>query len=123
MNVLIFVAVLLFGISTAAQREGITARQAKDHVGKMEIVCGKVVSARYASRSKGEPTFLNLDEPYPNEIFTIVIWGESRPKFGTPESKYSEADVCVTGKISIYRGIPEIVAAEPGQIVSQKRRR
>ncbi len=71
----VLVAVLLFGISIAAQSERITARQAKDHVGEMETVCGKVVSARYASRSKGQPTFLNLDEPYPNEIFTIVIWG------------------------------------------------
>jgi hypothetical protein len=120
MKVRVLVAVLLFGISTAARSESITARQAKDHVGKMETVCGKVVSARYASRSKGQPTFLNLDEPYPNEIFTIVIWGENRSRFGTPESKYSEANVCVTGKISIYRGIPEIVATEPDQIVPQK---
>ena len=86
----------------------------------MEIVCGKVVSARYASRSKGQPTFLNLDEPYPNEIFTIVIWGENRPKFGTPESKYTDAKVCVTGKISSHRGKPEVVATEPDQIVLQK---
>jgi hypothetical protein len=25
-------------------------------------------------------TFINLDKPYP--IFTIVIWGSERPKFG-----------------------------------------
>jgi hypothetical protein len=120
MNVKVLAAVLLFGISTAAQSERITARQAKDHLGEMETVCGKVVSTRYAPRSKGQPTFLNLDDPYPNEIFTIVIWGENRSKFGTPESKYSDANVCVMGKITSYHGAPEIAATEPDQIVQQK---
>ena len=96
MEVNVLVAVVLFAFSTAAQSDRITARQAKDHAGEAETVCGKVISARYASRSKGQPTFLNLDEPYPNEIFTIVIWGENRPKFGTPESKYADDKVCVT---------------------------
>jgi hypothetical protein len=44
-------------------------------------VCGKVVSTHYAKSSKGEPTFLNLDEAYPNEVFTILIWGpDCEPK-------------------------------------------
>jgi hypothetical protein len=71
-------------------------------------------------RSEGRPTFLNLDEPYPNEILTILIWGDDRSKFGTPETEYRDKHVCVTGKITSYRGTPEIVATEPSQIVSQK---
>lgn len=98
----------------------LTAAEAKDHVGERVTVCGQVVSTRYADRSKGQPTFLNLDKPYPNEIFTILIWGQDRPKFGAPESTYRDGNVCVTGKISSYRGTPEIVATEPGQIVVQK---
>lgn len=122
MKIGVSVALVLFGVSVAAQTDRITARQAKDHVGEVETVCGEVVSTRYADRSKGQPTFLNLDKPYPNEIFTIVIWGSDRPKFGTPESKYSEANVCITGKISSYRGTPEIAATEPNQIVLQQSR-
>ena len=60
------------------------------------------------------------DEPYPKEIFTILIWGSYRTKFGAPETKYKEVVVCVTGKITSYRGTPEIVATEPSQIVQQK---
>ncbi len=108
------------GLCAAAQSSKITAREAKDHVGETQTVCGKAVSTRYAARSKGQPTFLNLDEPYPNEVFTILIWGENRPKFGTPESDYRDKNVCVTGKITSYRGTPEVVAAEPSQIVAQK---
>lgn len=103
-----------------SQTKKLTAAEAKDHVGERATVCGQVVSTRYADRSKGQPTFLNLDKPYPNEIFTILIWGEDRPKFGAPESKYRDANVCVTGKISSYRATPEIVGTEPGQIVVQK---
>jgi hypothetical protein len=103
-----------------SQTKQITAAEAKDHVGETATVCGQVASTRYADRSKGQPTFMNLDKPYPNAVFTIVIWGADRAKFGAPESKYRDANVCVAGKISSYRGTPEIVAREPSQIVVQK---
>jgi DNA/RNA endonuclease YhcR with UshA esterase domain len=111
---------LLLAFSTAAQTTKITAAEAKDHVGEVRTVCGKVVSTHYASGSKGQPTFLNLDEPYPKEVFTILIWGSDRAKFGTPETKYKDASVCVTGKITSYRGKPEIIATEPRQIVQER---
>ena len=72
----------LLAFSTAAQTNKITAAEAKDHVGETRTVCGKVVSTHYAAKSNGEPTFLNLDEPYPKEVFTILIWGSDRAKFG-----------------------------------------
>jgi hypothetical protein len=112
----LFSAVLLLAFGVSAQTAHITPRQAKDHIREVQTVCGKVVSARYAPRSKGQPTFLNLDEPYPEQIFTILIWGENRAKFGEPESRYSDANVCVTGTITSYHGEPEIVATEPKQI-------
>jgi hypothetical protein len=113
-------ALLVFAFCTGAQTSKITALEAKDHIGEVRTVCGKVASTHFAARSKGQPTFLNLDEPYPKEIFTILIWGSDRAKFGEPETKYQDARVCVTGKITSYRGTPEIVATEPAQIVQQK---
>jgi hypothetical protein len=103
-----------------AQTGHITATEAKNHVGEKATVCGKVVSVHYAARSKGQPTFMNLDEPYPHEIFTILIWGSDRSKFGAPESKYQDARVCATGKVMTYRGTPEIAVSEPSQIEIQK---
>ena len=103
-----------------AQTKKITAAEAKDHIGDRATVCGKVASTHYAKNSKGEPTFLNLDEPYPKEIFTILIWGSDREKFGTPEIEYKDLRVCVTGKITSYRGVPETVATERRQIEIQK---
>jgi micrococcal nuclease len=103
-------------LSPVQAQKKLTATEAKEHIGDNATVCGDVVSARYASSSKGQPTFLNLDKPYPNQIFTVVIWGSNRSKFKTPEEDYKDKKVCVTGKISAYDGVPEIVADDPTQI-------
>lgn len=57
-----------------ANSQTITAAEAKNHIGETATVCGRVVSAHYAATSRSRPTFLNLDEPYPREVFTVVIW-------------------------------------------------
>jgi hypothetical protein len=113
---------LLFATIPAchAQTKRVAPADAKDHVGEHATVCGKVVSAHYAKTTKGEPTFLNLDEPYPHQIFTILIWGSDRNKFGTPETRYHDAQVCVTGTITSYKGSPEVVASDPGQIQAKE---
>jgi DNA/RNA endonuclease YhcR with UshA esterase domain len=111
----IWLALTLSGPLVAQDK--LSAAQAKQHVGEKATVCGTVVSSRYASATKGQPTFLNLDEPYPKQVFTVLIWGENRSKFGTPESDYKGKKVCVTGKITEYRGAPEIVANTPKQIL------
>ena len=103
-----------------AQAGRLTSAEAKNHVGERATVCGKVVSTHYAARTKGNPTFLNLDEPYPKQVFTILIWGSDRPKFGDPENTYANKKVCVSGTVKDYRGVPEVVAEQPSQIEIQK---
>jgi len=117
---LAFLVVAPFGVTSRAQVKKLTAGEAKDHIGQEATVCGRVASTRYAPATRGKPTFLNLDKPYPNQIFTVLIWGESREKFGTPEEKYRDKQVCVTGKITEYRGAPEIVVSDPQSIEVQK---
>jgi hypothetical protein len=116
-------ALLSFGLLTSfgvnaqpPQVKKLTAVEAKDHVGEQATVCGKVASTRYAATTRGKPTFLNLDKPYPNPLFTVLIWGENRERFGAPEEKYREKPICVTGKITEYRGGPEIVVSNPQNI-------
>ena len=105
--------------SPLAAQKKLSAAEAKDHVGETATVCGSVASTRYAASTKGQPTFLNLDKPYPNQIFTVLIWGNNRSKFGTPESSYRGKVICVTGKITEYRGAAEIVSDNPTQIKSE----
>jgi hypothetical protein len=111
------VVVLLAGLGYT--QTSISAAEAKNHVGERTTVCGEVASTRYAERTRGNPTFINLDKPYPNQIFTVLIWGTDRPKFGDPEEIYRNKHICITGKISDYKGVPEVVAYEPPQIKVQ----
>ena len=106
---------LLLDFSTAAQTNKITAAEAKDHVEEIRTVCGKVVSTHYASGSKGQPTFLNLDEPYPKEAFTILIWGNDCAKFGTPRCM----DLCAS---RWRRHRPAAGRARPGRTGPMARR-
>lgn len=113
------IAFTLLAIPLALAQKSLTADEAKNHIGEQGTVCGKVVSTRYAESSRGRPTFLNFDQPYPNKTFTIVIWGNDRSKFNDPETIYRGKHICVTGKISAYKGIPEIVANAPSQVKIQ----
>jgi hypothetical protein len=118
-----FLTALLLALLTAAGEtaaaDRITAQQAASHIGETIAVCGTVVSANYAVRSKGQPTYLNFDQPYPNQIFTVVIWGSERSKFGEPENTLLNKRICATGTIKSYRGKPEIIATNPSQIATQ----
>ncbi len=109
-------AVVVLWVAIGYAQSSISAAEAKNHVGERGTVCGAVASTHYATRSRGNPTFINLDKPYPDQIFTVLIWGSDRPKFGDPEEKYRNKHICATGKISDYKGVPEIVAYDPSQI-------
>lgn len=117
-------AVLLSFVCTLpllAQTGEITAAQTASHIGEQAVVCGSVASAKFAARSRGTPTFINLDEPYPNEVFTALIWGEDRLKFGRPEDTLLGKRICVSGVVQSYRGTPEIIVRIPSQIRVQGR--
>jgi hypothetical protein len=114
--------ILVAGVLWAALCHGqasISTEEAKNHVGERATVCGDVASTHYAAKSRGNPTFINLDKAYPNQIFTVLIWGSDRQKFGDPEELYRNKHICATGKITDYKGVPEIVAYEPSQIKIQ----
>jgi hypothetical protein len=90
--------------------------EAGSHIGENATVCGVVASATYAAQAPMAPTFLDLGKPYPNQIFTAVIFGNDRPKFGAPETSMPQKNVCVTGEIFLYQGNPEIILHDPTQL-------
>ena len=90
----------------------IIAEDAVNHIGHTGVVCGKVESAHYAENSRGSPTYLYLGKPYPDQVFTVVIWGRYRQEFDKPEQTYKEKQICVRGKITKYQDIPQIEVKE-----------
>jgi nuclease S1 len=82
----------------------------------MATICGRVASATNATNANRQPTFLNLDKPYPNHIFTAVIWGSDRSAFPYVPESLADRRICVTGTIRVYRGKAEIIVSGPNQI-------
>lgn len=99
LSLFLVLTALLSGGPLTAQKK-LSPGEAKDHIGETATVCGTVASTRYSTSTRGQPTFLNFDKPYPNQIFTVLIWGNNRSKFGTPEADYKGKEICVTGKIT-----------------------
>lgn len=98
----------------------ISAAEAASHVGESARVCGRVAGAKYATETRGQPTFLNLDRAYPNHVFTALIWGNKRAAFPyAPESLRGQR-ICVKGKIELYKGRAEIIVVSPSQIEVQR---
>jgi DNA/RNA endonuclease YhcR with UshA esterase domain len=95
--------------------------EAKAHIGETATVCGLVTGGKFLESSKGKPTFLNFERPFPDHTFTVVIFESDRAKFkDPPESWFDGKTVCVSGAIIDYKGKPEIVVHDPSQIVIQE---
>jgi hypothetical protein len=91
-------------------------KDAAGHIGETATVCGVVASTEYEPDERSQPTLLDLGKPFPNAVFTAVIYGMDRAKFGNPESSLRGKRICVTGPISYYHGKPEIVVVDPSEL-------
>lgn len=107
--------VLSFSLAPAFA-QNITATEAASHIDQHATVCGRITGEHTAYRSAGQPTFIDLDRAYPNEVFTAVIWGRDRAAVGAVPAVGH--DVCFTGTISSYRGVPQIVLHGRGDWLS-----
>ena len=109
--------VSLFLLLSLSYSQTIPASQASQFIGKSKTVCGFVAGTKYSRKSKGQPTFLDIDASYPDQVLTVLIWDSDRGNFDTaPDVLYLKKSICVTGKIQLYKGKPEIVVSEPSQI-------
>lgn len=95
----------------------INTTQVKDYVGKETCVCGKVVSTKFNENGKTNPTYINLDKKYPEQVFTLMIFGQDRANFSyKPEEFLQGKTICVKGKVGEYKGSPQIIANKEKQI-------
>ena len=75
------ILLLTFAALSASSEQRLTASEAATTLEKKPSSAEAVARARYAEWTRGQPTFLNLEKPYPEQIFTIMIWSENRAKF------------------------------------------
>ncbi len=87
-----------------------------NYEGKTITVCSKVQST-YVTKGDKKTTYLNFGNPYPNTTFTVVIFEADLPNFkNTPSEYLKDKNVCITGKVKIYKGKPEMIVNKEEQI-------
>ena len=117
MRFLSIIAFLFFSLSSIAQKE-IKLEDVKDHVGDSVKVRGKVFAVKYLENAKNSPTLINMGAAYPDQLLTVVIWGDVRTQLGyKPEEELPKGIAVVYGKIELYKGKPQIVIKTPDQLM------
>jgi SH3-like domain-containing protein len=106
---------------TPTPQPGVPWDQARNYVGQRTTVCGPVARAFYAGSSRGQPTFVDLGNAFPNPSrFTTVIWGRDRGNFSpSPESLYRGKSLCVSGTVQLFEGVPQIEVSSPSAVVAR----
>jgi hypothetical protein len=95
----------------------IKPEEAKNHVGDSVTVCGSVDGGKYLENAHGQPTLLDMGGAYPNQALTLLIWGDNRSHFSyEPEDALRGKEVCVTGKIILFKDKPEIILDSEAQV-------
>ena len=107
--------VVLCSVSVIAQSANYSASEAAKHVGETATVTDKVDGVHQSGKDN---IFLNMGGKYPNQAFTAFIPSSSAAQFSNPQ-QYEGRTVTVSGKITLYRGKPEIVVTSPSQITAK----
>jgi uncharacterized protein YgiM (DUF1202 family) len=113
----IFFLLIIYSTTSFAQK--ITLEEVKNHVGTGSpiTVCGKVYGGKFLESAKNTPTLLDIGANYPDQLLTVVIFGDNLSAFPkSPETYFLNREVCITGVVIDYNGKPEIVLRTPDQI-------
>ena len=116
LSIAFIVAGLLSGPAQAQKEDIVRAHQAIEHAGEYAMVCGVVASARYNRDSKGAPTYLNFDKPYPDQDFSAIIFGKNRKNFSPEPETLTGYKACVYGKVKVYKGKAQIELVKADQL-------
>ncbi len=90
----------------ALPRNHFNTVQAKQYMGQNEevTICGTVVGTRY---SRSGNLWINLDKPFPNQVFSVFIRKKDLPNFPyDPKEVLSNEKACFTGKVENFSGTP-----------------
>lgn len=113
----LFIFTLSYYIGAA---QSFSAEQAVLKVGDSIKVCDKIYGGRFFETSKGSPTLLNMGAAYPASPLTIMIPGEVRIKLGyMPEIQLKDKNVCVVGRVILFKEKPEIIVYDIVQLAIQ----
>lgn len=108
MRFLKIILVTLLLIPTAFAKSSINANKAPFHVNESLLVCG----VAYEVKDLNKRILINLDNKYPNQNITFLIWKSDldvfNKKFGSL-SLLENKKICGFGKIEEYKGNLQVI--------------
>jgi hypothetical protein len=92
----------------------INVNDASSYIGQTVKVCALVYGTKELNSGM---TFINLGAAYPNSPLTLVIYGDDKSNFKQNPAKYYDGKkICLTGKVSEYKGKSQIVVHREEEI-------
>ena len=96
------------GSGQSGTAKAIDIKDAANHIDEYAKVCAVV----YGYKTLNGLTLVNLGASYPDQLMTVVLKGAAKDLAASIDGK----TVCVTGKIILYKGKPEIIVTDPGML-------
>ncbi len=114
-NKLALIIIMLLSAGAAFAQQPVSPDSAKYHEGSLTTVCGKVFGSHTGNTGV---VMLNFGGAYPDNTFTAVIFADDASKFKKAD-EYNGRQICVTGKVKLYKGKAEVVLKESNQLREQ----
>jgi hypothetical protein len=112
-NTFLFLALY---VTIHGHSQTLTATQASSKPGQKITVCAKVVGT-HVTKGKIKVIYLNLEKPYPNSPFTLVIFEKSADRFHyNPLDFLKNKFICASGIVSEFKGKSQMVVDSQEQI-------
>ena len=112
--IIVVILVAIFNCKASSQVK-IAAKDAPKHIGEKVMICDKVYSTKLIQGSNLTLLFLGGD--FPDQLLTATIKVADKNKFKDhPAVYYRGRNVCVTGKLTEYKGKPGIVVQNQSQL-------
>jgi hypothetical protein len=104
---ILMIAMLSFGQTEQTNTDNksdiplISASEAPNYIDKEVKVKAKVISTFFSEKSKGKPTYLNLDKKFPDNPMTVVIFESKLKELKINPKDYEGKTIIVKGKIKL----------------------
>jgi hypothetical protein len=89
----------------------IATKDAGSHIGELVTIKDNV----YGSRDMGSFVLVNVGAEFPNQLLTVVLRGETKAL----SKELNGRAISVTGKVTEFKGKPQIEVREPSQIKAE----